>query len=80
MVMYHNPSCQNLFDKITSRLNKRGLVGGVFLDLCKAFSPISNDVLILEHFSPRVLVWMSPYLSIRVQYVKVFSLHINGLP
>ena len=67
----------NLFEATLDGLDMKLKVGGVYLDISKAFDTISHDVLItkLEHYGIRAnaLMWFESYLKDREQYVEVNS-------
>jgi hypothetical protein len=64
-------------EEITSALDHKNYVMGVFVDLKKAFDTIDHDILInkLERYGIRgiVLDWVRSYLSKRQQFVKLGS-------
>ena len=77
----HSTETANCFflETVRSVMDKRGVVGAVFLDLKKAFDTISHKVLLTKltnfNFSPHALKLMKSYLAGRTQSVRV-----NGVP
>ena len=65
----------NLFETSLEGLDKKLKVGGVYLDISKAFDCVSHDILLrkLEYygFRDRSLMWFQSYLKDRTQYVEV---------
>uniref|UniRef100_A0A3Q3MI54 Reverse transcriptase domain-containing protein n=1 Tax=Labrus bergylta TaxID=56723 RepID=A0A3Q3MI54_9LABR len=64
-----------LIEKIKCFLDKGHVVGGVFLDLKKAFNTVNHNVLLSKlskfQFSDQASQWFDSYLSGRVQCVRV---------
>lgn len=65
----------NLFEATLDGLETKLKVGGVYLDISKAFDTVSHDILLrkLEHYGIRAnaLLWFESYLKDRTQYVEV---------
>ena len=60
------------YNKITSSIDSKNNVIGIFLDLSKAFDTINHDILLskLSHYGVRVSAfeWLKSYLSGRTQF------------
>jgi hypothetical protein len=58
-------------------LDKKLLPVGIFFDLTKAYDVINHDILLqkLEHYGIRGQIngWLKSYLTMRSQYVEIFS-------
>ena len=65
----------NLFEATLDGLESKLKVGGVYLDISKAFDTVPHDILLkkLEHYGIRAnaLQWFESYLKDRTQYVEV---------
>jgi hypothetical protein len=63
-----------LYNKISSAIDKNEFTIGIFLDLSKAFDTVSHDILFdkLQHYGIRgtALDWFKSYLYNRLQYVQ----------
>ena len=63
-----------LYDKISSAVDKNEFTIGIFLDLCKAFGTVNRDILLkkFQHYGIRgiALDLFKSYLSITQQYVQ----------
>jgi sarcosine oxidase/L-pipecolate oxidase len=50
---------------------------GIFFDVTKAYNVINHDILLekLEHYEIRKQIngWLKSYLTLRAQYVEIFS-------
>ena len=73
----HSTETANCFfiEKIKSLLDKRGVVGAVFLDLRKAFDTVNHKVLLSKlsnfNFSVEARQWVESYLFNRTQTVRI---------
>ena len=65
----------NLLESTLDGLDTKLKVGGVYLDISKAFDCVDHDILLskLEYYGIRdtALLWFGSYLSNRMQYVEV---------
>ena len=65
----------NLFEATLDGLEAKLKVGGIYLDISKAFDTVDHDILLtkLEHYGIRAnaLLWFESYLKDREQYVVV---------
>ena len=65
----------NLTESTIDELEKELKVGGVYLDIAKAFDTVNHDILLrkLEHYGFRAntLMWFESYLKNRKQYVDI---------
>jgi hypothetical protein len=66
-----------LYNKISSAIDKNEFIIGIFLDLSKAFDTVSHDILFdkLQHYGIRAttLDWFKSYLNNRLQYVQYIT-------
>ena len=88
----HSPTLAliDLYDKISSALDRGDIAVGIFLDLSKAFDTVNHNILFdkLEHYGIRgqALKWVKSYFSNRLQFVGLnghVSSHFNiscGVP
>ena len=64
----------DLYDKISSAIDRKETSVGIFLDLSKAFDTVNHNILFdkLEHYGIRglPLQWIKSYLSNRLQFVQ----------
>lgn len=71
----------DLYDKISSAIDKSEYSVGVFIDLSKAFDTLDHKILLskLEHYGIRgvALNWFKSYLSNRAQFVNFNNTNSN---
>ena len=71
----------DLYDKISSALDRGDIAVGIFLDLLKAFDTVNHNILFdkLEHYGIRglALKWVKSYFSNRLQFVD-FNGHVSS--
>ena len=79
----HSPTLAliDLYDKISSALDRGDIAVGIFLDLSKAFDTVNHNILFdkLEHYGIRglALKWVKSYFSNRLQFVD-FNGHVSS--
>ena len=79
----HSPTLAliDLYDKISSALDRGDIAVGIFLDLSKAFDTVNHNILFdkLEHYGIRglALKWVKSYLSNRLQFVVFLGVIID---
>ena len=70
-----NHAMINLFENTLEGLDNNLKVGGIFLDISKAFDTVNHDILLrkLEYYGFRgtTLIWFESYLKNRHQYVSI---------
>ena len=73
-----------LYNKISSAIDKNEFTIGIFFDLSKAFDTVSHDILFdkLQHYGIRgtALDWFKSYLYNRLQYVQYNGVCSNKTP
>jgi hypothetical protein len=73
-----------LYNKISSAIDKNEFTIGIFLHLSKAFDTVSHDILFdkLPHYGIRgtALDWFKSYLNNRLQYVQYNGVCSNKTP
>ena len=76
-----NHAIINLAEITLESLENKLTVGGVFLDIAKAFDCVNHDILLrkLEYYGFRgeSLMWFQSYLKDRAQYVNIKGHHSN---
>ena len=79
----HSPTLAliDLYDKISSALDRGDIAVGIFLDLSKAFDTVNHNILFekLEHYGicGLALKWVKSYFSNRLQFVD-FNGHVSS--